>query len=79
MTKNRHVEVLAVKGGEFLRYDGDVVFEETDDLAKSALAAAPAMQKIYNDQTGYKLGMFHLENGHAEICNPMKTVEEFDV
>lgn len=78
--KNRHVEVLAVKNGQFLRYDGEVVFEETDDLAKAVLSkAGPALQKLYNDETGYKLGMFHLENGHVEIANAMKTLETFDL
>lgn len=79
MTENRHVEILAVKGGEFMRYDGEVVFEEGEEMAQAVLANAPAMQKIYNEETGYKLGMFHLETGHAEICNAMKTIEEFDV
>lgn len=45
MTVNPHVEVLAVCGNEFLRYDGEAVFEESDDLAASVLANAPAMQK----------------------------------
>lgn len=82
MEKNCHVEVLAVKGGEFLRYDGEVVFEapkKNDAMTSAILARSPAMQKIYNDETGYKLGMFHLENGHAEICNPLKTLESFEV
>ena len=79
MMSNRHVEILAVKGGEFMRYDGEVVFEEGEEMAQAVLANAPAMQKIYNDETGFKLGMFHMENGHAEICNAMKVVEEFDV
>lgn len=79
MKKNPHVEVLAVNGGNFLRYDGEVVFEDNAEMAYAVLANAPAIQKIYNEQTGYKLGMFHLINGHAEICSPMGVVEEFDV
>jgi len=79
MKKNAHVEVLAVHEGKFLRYDGEVVFEDNDEMAKAVLENAPAMQKIYNEQTGYKLGIFHLENGHAEICSPAGIVEEFDV
>ncbi len=77
--KNPHVEILAVNGSEFLRYDGDVVFEETDDIANAVLEAAPQMQKVYNDQTGYKLGIFHLENGKAEICTMMGQKEAFEV
>ncbi len=79
MQKNPHVEILAVKGNEFLRYDGDVVFEETDDLANAILAASPQFQKVYNEQTGLKLGMFHLENGKAEICTMMGQQEVFEV
>lgn len=77
--KNPHVEILALKGTEFLRYDGDVVFEEDDTLANAVLAAAPQFQKVYNEQTGLKLGMFHLENGKAEICTMMGQKEAFEV
>lgn len=79
MQKNPHVEILAVKGNEFLRYDGDVVFEETDDIANAVLASNPQFQKVYNEQTGLKMGMFHLENGKAEICTVMGQKEAFEV
>ena len=77
MTANPHVEILAVCGDEFLRYDGTVVMEETDSLAKAVLERAPAMQKIYNDATGLRLGMFHLVNGTAEICTATGQKEVF--
>lgn len=76
---NPHVEILAVHGDEFLRLDGKVVFEETDDIAKAVLANAPAMQKLYNDTTGYKLGIFHLVDGKAEICTAMGQKEAFEL
>lgn len=79
MKENAHVEILAVAGDEFLRYDGQVEFEENEDMAKAVLAKAPAMQKLYNDETGYKLGMFHLNNGKAEICTAMGQKEAFEV
>lgn len=79
MQKNPHVEILAVKDSEFLRYDGDVVFEEDDTLANAVLAASPQFQKVYNEQTGLKMGMFHLENGKAEICTMMGQKELFEV
>lgn len=80
MRENRHVEVLAVNGGQFMRYDGEVAFDDDDAgqaMARAVLAKAPALQKVYNDETGYKLGMFHLENGHVEIRNAMAQVEAF--
>lgn len=77
--ENPHVEILAVHGDEFLRLDGKVVFEKTDDIAKAVLANAPAMRKIYNDMTGYKLGIFHLVDGKAEICTAMGQKEAFEL
>lgn len=79
LQKNRHVEILAVNGDEFLRYDGEVVFEESEELSKDAIAATPQLQNIYNEQTGLKLGMFHLENGKVEICTPMGQKEAFEL
>jgi hypothetical protein len=31
------------------------------------------------DQNGWEMGVFYLENGHAEFRNMMTLVEEFDV
>lgn len=77
--ENPHVEILAVSGDEFLRYDGEVVFEDSEEMAKAVLAKAPALQKLYNDETGFKLGMFHLAHGKAEICTAVGQKETFDV
>ena len=79
MRANPHVEILAVAGDEFLRYDGEVVLEEDDRLAQAVLAKAPAMGKLYNEETGFRLGMFHLANGKAEICTAMGRREAFEV
>ena len=67
MQKNPHVEICVVVGKEFLRYYGTAVFEKDHTIAERVLAAAPAMQKIYNEQTGYKLEIFHLEDATAEF------------
>ena len=77
MTANPRVEILAVCGDEFLRYDGTVVLEETDDLAEAVLDRAPAMRGVYNDDSGLRLGMFHLVNGTVEICTAMGRKETF--
>ena len=79
LQENLHVEILAVDGEEFLRYDGKVVMEKNDDIAKAVLAKAPAMQKLYNEETGFRLGIFHLEGGKAEICTAMGQKEAFEV
>ncbi len=75
MLENPHVEVLALKDGEFLRYDGDVVWEETDDISKAVLESLPNLKKVY-EANGHTLRIFHLENAKAEIRNMSGLVEE---
>lgn len=44
LTKNPHVEVLAVRGGEFMRYDGTVKIVENDALLEKS---APRYRKSW--------------------------------
>ena len=67
MTVNPNVEISAVVGTDFLRYYGKAVFEETYDFADSIVAGNEFLQGIYNDETGFKLAIFHLEEATAEI------------
>lgn len=67
MRQNPNVEFCATVGNEFLRYYGTAVFETDDTIAEAVLANAPGLRNIYNEQTGYKLGIFHLEYATAEF------------
>jgi len=67
MTVNPNVEISAVVGTDFLRYYGKAVFEETYDFADSIVAGNEFLQGIYNDETGFKLAIFHLEEATAEL------------
>lgn len=67
MQINPNVEICATVGKEFLRYYGKAVFEADYSIAEKVLANAPGLQKVYNEQTGYKLGVFHLESATAEF------------
>lgn len=77
MQKNPYVEICATVGKEFLRYFGCAIFETDYTIAKKALASAPAMQKIYNENTGYKLAVFHLENATAEFRSMLGVKEAY--
>lgn len=66
LTKNPKVEVLAVAGDEFLRYDGEVKIVKDEELLKKVRSAMPQIMDLY-DKNGWEMGMFYLENGHAEI------------
>lgn len=67
MMKNPYVEIVALVETDFLRYYGKVVFEEDYTLGQSIVAGNEFLQGIYNDETGFKLGIFHLEEATAEI------------
>ena len=78
MQENSHVEFCAAVGKGFLRYYGDAVFEQDYTIAEQVLAAAPAMQKIYNETTGYRrLAIFHLEHATAEFRGMMGVQESY--
>ena len=78
LTKNPHVEVLANTPSEFLRYDGTVKFVKNDGLMEKVREKMPQIMAMY-DKNGWELGLFYLENGHAEIRGMMDLKEEFDV
>lgn len=78
LTQNPKVEILAVNGGEFMRYDGTVKIVHDDDLLKKVREAMPQIMATY-DKNGWEMGLFYLENGHAEIRGALDLKEEFDV
>ena len=78
LTKNPNVEVLAVRDGEFLRYDGTVKIVKDDALLEKVRVALPQIMTLY-DKNGWEMGMFYLENAHAEIRGMLDMKEEFDV
>ena len=78
LTANPKVEVLAVNGGEFLRYDGTVKVVRDDTLLEKVRQIMPQIMALY-DKNGWEMGLFYLENGHAEIRGMMDLKEEFSV
>ena len=75
--KNPKVEVLALNGGEFLRYDGTAKVVKSDALLARVREAMPQIMALY-DRNGWEMGLFCLENGHAEIRGILDLKEEFD-
>ena len=78
LTSNPKVEVLALKGNEFLRYDGTVKVIKSDALLDKVREIMPEIMGLY-DKNGWEMVLFCLENGHAEIRGMMDLIEEFDV
>ena len=69
---NPLVEIAACKpNGEWLRYTGRAVFETDPKYAAASLEAMPNLKEVYNDETGHKLMMFHLEDSKAVVIQVM--------
>lgn len=65
MTVNPLVELVACKpNGHWLRYTGRAVFETEPKYAEQMIREG-GLEAIYNEQTGNKLMVFHLEDATA--------------
>ena len=65
MLANPRVEIVACKpDGHWLRYTGKAVFE-TDGKYAEQMIRDSHLEAIYNEQTGYHMMMFHLEEASA--------------
>lgn len=78
LTTNPKIEILALADMEFLRYDGIATVVKDEAVLGKFREAAPEIMAMYN-QNGWEMGIFYLENGHAEIRAVMDLKEEFDV
>ena len=78
LSANPKVEILAMNGDEFLRYDGTAKIVHDDALLGKVREIMPGIMELY-DKNGWEMGLFYLENGHAEIRGIMTQKEEFDV
>lgn len=79
LTKNPKVEIVSFnpkQGAKWLRYTGTVVFEEDPKYFEYYLDKNPIFKKSYNDETGRKMAMFHLEDASAIIMGPDGSVVE---
>ncbi len=66
LVANPKTEIVACKpDGHWMRYTGKAVFETDPKYEQAALDAMPNLKDIYNEQTGHKMMMFHLEDATA--------------
>ena len=78
MEKNPHVEIVALVDDGFMRYDGIAKIVKDDSLIEKVREIMPQIMAMY-DKNHWEMGLFYLENGHAEIRGMMDLKEEFDV
>ncbi len=63
---NPKCEIVAAKpNGHWLRYTGKAVFDDDPKYAEIALKDSPNLKDIYNEETGHKIMIFHLEDATA--------------
>lgn len=67
MQANPYVEISATVGSDFLRYYGKAVFEQDYTIGSAIVEASDFLKNIYNEETGKKMAIFHLEEATAEI------------
>ena len=66
LAANPKCEIAAAKkDGHWLRYTGTAVFETDPKYAEACLEAMPNLRNIYNEETGHKMMVFHLEDAKA--------------
>ncbi len=59
MVKNPKVEICSFANNKTVRYSGTAVFATDYSIAEKALELAPQLKGIYNEETGFKIGMFY--------------------
>ena len=74
MQEKPYAEIFAYQGAAWLRYYGKAVFEQ-DDVIPNSMIETIGLGDIYNEETGHKLGAFHLEEATAEFREWMDTTE----
>ena len=78
LTANPKVEVLALCGSEWLRWDGTVKIVKDAAVMAKVREQNPGIMAMY-DKNGWEMGLFCIENGHAEIRDIMTVKESFDI
>ena len=77
MLANPLCEIVACKpDGLWLRYTGKVVFDEDPKYEEAMFATSPLLKEIYNEKTGFKMKIFHLEEAKAFIMPQMGQPEQ---
>ena len=69
ITDNPLVEIVAYKNRQWIRYTGKAVFDDEPKYAERVLEMLPHLKNVYNEKTGYKMAIFHLEDSRAVLLD----------
>ena len=77
MLANPLCEIVACKpDGVWLRYTGKIVFDDDPKYTEAMYATSSLLKQIYNEKTGFKMKLFHLEDATAFIMPPVGEPEK---
>ena len=78
---NPNVEIVSIskeKDGGWIRITGRAVPDNDPELDKAVFENTPSLKSMYNEETGFSLGHFYIQNGTAEISGADGTVVRFE-
>lgn len=79
MLKNPKIEVCGFKGADIVRIWGKSVIVDDDALFDRCKKVLPLLGQIYNEQTGYKIAIFYIENPKAEYSNMVDYTMKYEI
>ena len=77
LQKNNNLEIVANTPSTWLRLDCKAVFDNDQHLVDKCFEIMPGIANLYK-KNGWDMGIFHLENVHAEfkqVINLKETIE----
>lgn len=74
LVANPNIEIVTSTPTKWLRLDGKAVFDNNQNLVDKCFDYMPAIKELY-DKNGWQMGIFHIENVHAEIKQVINTLE----
>lgn len=74
---NPNTEIAAWDGEHFLRYYGEAILENNEEVVAKAYELMPEIKEVY-ETNGWEMGVFYLDNATAEIRNMMAIEESYE-
>lgn len=80
LVENPNCEIAGmVDKARWFRLTGRAVFEENPAYAREFLEMRPGLRKIYNEESGFTLAIFHLEGARAQLYTMGEVTGEIDL
>ena len=78
--ENPNVEVCTANAkGQWIRISGVAEFDDSEEIKAKAFETLPMLKNIYNEKTGFKIGIIYLKNAVAEIADMKGNFEKINL